>query len=185
MAGRECAQTVPLERQYKTDHPLLTKENTMNNLDATQKFGLPARSEDRIPTAPADAANGNAAPPVEDENGRWLTRGPAGDWYFYDGNAWVMTNPPESAGAVADLHHQSEAPTPARRATLMVVLGYTSAIVALFFLPPLFGLLGMYFGSRAKKQGDQRRGRVVIITSRVCLVVGGIFGVIVYLATHH
>ena len=52
------------------------------------------------------------------------------------------------------------------------------AIISLLFIPPLFGILGIYLGYRSKKQGQQTLGTVGIALSIVCMVLGMFIGAI-------
>lgn len=171
----------------------------MNHLDTTQKFELPARRSDdrrsrrkvelsvrpndRYPAATAAASDDNPAlTDGEHKNEQWLTRGPNGDWYYYDGKAWIRTSPPaEVVVRRNDGEHTRKTP-PAT--TGLLVLGYLSAVVALFVGSFWVGILGMYFGRRAKKQGDQKAGHAVVVTNGVCMAVGIIFWLTFRLATH-
>jgi hypothetical protein len=172
----------------------------VNHLDATQKYEIPVRSDnrrspgkvelsvrphDRYPATTTAVANGNSTPTNSGNEARWLTRGPAGDWYYYDGSAWVTTSAPDGTTQEPTPSKNPAAPRRSRVATLMIVVGYVFAVVALLFYPPVFGGLGVFLGYRAKKLGSQKQGRALMITSGVCLAVGGILGVLVGVLTHH
>lgn len=59
-----------------------------------------------------------------------------------------------------------------------VKAGGVCAIVAFLFFPPLFGILGIVFGSIAWSKGEIQ-GRNVVVLSVVGLIVGMVIGAMV------
>jgi hypothetical protein len=59
-----------------------------------------------------------------------------------------------------------------------VKAGGVCAIVAFLFIPPLFGILGIVFGSIAWSKGEIQ-GRNVVVLSVVGLIVGMVIGAMV------
>ena len=55
---------------------------------------------------------------------------------------------------------------------------FVCAAIALFILPPVFGIAGIILGSVGRSKGDPL-GRTAMIVSGVCLVLGMIIGIIV------
>jgi hypothetical protein len=66
-------------------------------------------------------------------------------------------------------------------AKLWIALGIVFAIIALAFLPPLFGGLGILFGYLARRRGSKSGGLVTMYISGSAMVVGMIFGAVVAL----
>ncbi len=64
----------------------------------------------------------------------------------------------------------------------MIGLGIAFAVIALVFLPPLFGGLGMLFGHLARRKGSETGGLVTMYISGVAMVLGIIFGALVALS---
>ena len=58
-------------------------------------------------------------------------------------------------------------------ANLFITLGWLFAIIALFFLPPLFGVLGIIMGIIANKKGH--RGGIAIIAASILMYAVGNF----------
>ncbi|HSH60257.1 MAG TPA: hypothetical protein VK988_11570 [Acidimicrobiales bacterium] len=54
---------------------------------------------------------------------------------------------------------------------------FACAVIALIFLPPVFGIAGIALGSVGKSKGDPL-GQTAVIVSAVCLALGMIIGVI-------
>lgn len=59
-----------------------------------------------------------------------------------------------------------------------VIVAYICAALSLLFFPPLFGMLGIIFGSIAANKGDTN-GKTAAIVSGVCMVIGIFFGMII------
>lgn len=55
-------------------------------------------------------------------------------------------------------------------------LGYIFAVISLFFIPILFGGLGIYLGNKVKKNGDESSGNRLITVSIILMVIGMIIG---------
>ena len=55
-------------------------------------------------------------------------------------------------------------------------LGYIFAILSVFFIPILFGGLGIYLGNKVKKNGEENSGNTLIIVSIILMVIGIIWG---------
>ena len=55
-------------------------------------------------------------------------------------------------------------------------LGYIFAILSLFFIPILFGGLGIYLGNKVKKSGDESSGNTLITVSIILMIIGIIWG---------
>jgi hypothetical protein len=68
-------------------------------------------------------------------------------------------------------------------AKLWIALGIVFAIIALVFLPPLFGGLGILFGYLARRKGSKRGGLVTMYISGNAMVIGMIFGAVVALVS--
>jgi hypothetical protein len=66
-------------------------------------------------------------------------------------------------------------------AKLWIGLGIASAVIALLFLPPLFGGLGILFGYLARRGGSRTGGVATMYISGTAMVVGMIFGALVAL----
>ena len=64
-------------------------------------------------------------------------------------------------------------------AKLWIGLGIVFAVIALVFLPPLFGSLGILFGYLARCRGSRASGAVTMYISGTAMVLGMIFGVLV------
>jgi hypothetical protein len=65
------------------------------------------------------------------------------------------------------------------KATGFAVASGVCAVISLFFIPLLFGLLGILFGYFAYRR-DPDLGKKCMIGSGIALVVGGILGVMVW-----
>ena len=50
---------------------------------------------------------------------------------------------------------------------IWIFLGIISALVALFFFPPIFGLLGVFFGYQAKKSGNSAGGFTIMVITQL------------------
>lgn len=61
---------------------------------------------------------------------------------------------------------------------LLLILGWMSAATSLFFIPIVFGLIGLSFGF-AERKVNSTQGNILIIGSIICGVFGIIFGAIV------
>lgn len=84
----------------------------------------------------------------------------------------IPINPPSAPNQI--LQPQ---PTPEGRPGLTAgVWSIICAALALFFFPPVFGILGIYLGHRAKKKGRITLGTVGIALSIVCMILGMIIG---------
>lgn len=59
---------------------------------------------------------------------------------------------------------------------LWVLLSVVCAAVALFFLPPLFGGLGVFLGYRAKQVGNEGGGIAMMVVSGACMLLGMLWG---------
>ena len=80
----------------------------------------------------------------------------------------------------------TEYSTPARRATtgarVCTILGFVFAVVAILFLPPLFGLAGLVLGVVGGALGDRPTGWYAAGAS----VAGAVIGmVLAYALLHH
>jgi purine-cytosine permease-like protein len=64
-------------------------------------------------------------------------------------------------------------------AKLWIGLGIVFAVLALGFLPPLFGSLGILFGYLARRRGSRAGGVATMYISGSAMVLGMIFGVLV------
>ena len=56
-----------------------------------------------------------------------------------------------------------------------VKAGGICAIISLFIIPPLFGILGIVFGSIAWSKGEIQ-GRNVVVVSVVAMIIGMVVG---------
>lgn len=57
-----------------------------------------------------------------------------------------------------------------------LALGVVCAIVALLFLPPVFGLVSIFAGVQLFRKFDEGLGLAIIILGAACLVFGMILG---------
>lgn len=57
-----------------------------------------------------------------------------------------------------------------------ICLSIVFAVVALFFLPPLFGGLGIYFSYRIKQKGKEGIGVALMVVNGACLLLGMFLG---------
>jgi hypothetical protein len=65
-------------------------------------------------------------------------------------------------------------------AKLWIGLGIIFAIIAVIFLPPLFGGLGILFGYLARRGGSQVGGVFTMYISGTAMVLGMALGVLLY-----
>jgi len=82
------------------------------------------------------------------------------------------------AGAVPP---KTAAPPPApgeSRAGLYAKIGIASGIVAIFFVPLIFGPLGIILGYVARKDGEEQLGMYAIIAGIAGLVIGVVLAVV-------
>lgn len=63
---------------------------------------------------------------------------------------------------------------------VFIIGAIIGAIVSIFFLPPLFGGVGFWCGTRVKKT-NQTLGSGLMLLNVVCLVAGMIWGMVNYL----
>lgn len=61
------------------------------------------------------------------------------------------------------------------------ILSVVSAVIALGFFPPVFGVLGIVLGVVAHRKGEKTLGLIGIILSAVFMVIGSIVGAAVSL----
>jgi predicted nucleic acid-binding Zn ribbon protein len=61
-----------------------------------------------------------------------------------------------------------------------IVMSIIAAIIAIFFLPPLFGGFGFWCGMRVKKV-NMALGSGLMLLNAACLVTGMIWGMVNYL----
>ncbi len=66
-------------------------------------------------------------------------------------------------------------------AKVWIGLGLAFAVIALLFLPPLFGSLGILFGYLAKRGGSKSGGVLTMSTSGTAMVLGMVMGALVAL----
>jgi hypothetical protein len=59
-----------------------------------------------------------------------------------------------------------------------LALGIVSGIVALFFLPPVFGIVSIFCGIQLFRKFDEGLGLAICILGGVCLILGVIIGFI-------
>jgi hypothetical protein len=64
-----------------------------------------------------------------------------------------------------------------------LALGIVSAIISLFFLPPLFGIISIFCGIQLYRKFDERLGLAVIILGGACLILGVVIGILVAIGT--
>ena len=64
---------------------------------------------------------------------------------------------------------------------IWIFLGIACALIALLFLPPLFGGLGVFFGYKAKEDGNGAGGVAIMFISGACMLMGMFMGSIMYL----
>lgn len=57
-----------------------------------------------------------------------------------------------------------------------VVLSIPFAVVALFFLPPVFGGIGVFLGYKAKQEGSEAGGVTMMVVNGACLLFGMLSG---------
>jgi len=63
-------------------------------------------------------------------------------------------------------------------AGLAIFLSILFGITALFFLPPLFGGLGVFFGFKVKQKGNEGLGIALMVVNGACLLIGMFLGVL-------
>lgn len=66
-------------------------------------------------------------------------------------------------------------------AKVWIGLGLAFAVIALGFLPPLFGGLGILFGHLARRKGSKSGGLVTMYVSGTTMALGMVFGALVAL----
>ena len=62
------------------------------------------------------------------------------------------------------------------------IIGIVCGVIALLFIPPLFGIAGVVLGVVARSKGE-RLGTIAIIVAAIGLVVGMILGYVVFSAS--
>ena len=60
-----------------------------------------------------------------------------------------------------------------------LALGIVSAVVALFILPPVFGIVSIVCGVQLFRKFDERLGLAICIFGGACLIFGVIIGMLV------
>jgi hypothetical protein len=70
---------------------------------------------------------------------------------------------------------------PAEASGGLVIGAIICAIVALIFLPPVFGGVAIWLGSKVRKT-NEGLGTGLMVFSGVCLVVGMVIGALVFVA---
>jgi hypothetical protein len=65
--------------------------------------------------------------------------------------------------------------------TGLVIGAIVCAVVALAFIPPLFGGIALYLGSRVRKTNEGLGTRLMVFAG-VCLVAGMVIGVMMFTA---
>lgn len=68
--------------------------------------------------------------------------------------------------------------TPVRSATGYVVFGFIFALISLWYLPPVFGGLAIYFGTLVKRAGQESLGKTLTVVGIICMIVGMLVGAI-------
>lgn len=61
-----------------------------------------------------------------------------------------------------------------------LLIGFISSIISIFFLPPLFGILGIFCGYIAHKKGSETGGGLIVILSIICMVIGIFWGILAW-----
>lgn len=59
---------------------------------------------------------------------------------------------------------------------IFAVFGFIFAAISLFLFPPVFGGLGIWFGTIVRNKGNKSLGLVVIILSTVLMLMGMLLG---------
>lgn len=59
--------------------------------------------------------------------------------------------------------------------SIWIICGFISAIISVFILPPLFGILGIIFGFKASKLSIGW-GVFLIFLNAICMIVGMVLG---------
>lgn len=72
-----------------------------------------------------------------------------------------------------ELSQTNKASRPGRKKAILSII---FAVIALGFVPPLFGVAGIMLGYLAKKEGENKLGLIGIILSAVFMVLGFIIG---------
>ena len=62
------------------------------------------------------------------------------------------------------------------------ILGIISAVIAVLFVPPVFGISRIVLGVMARNKGDKTLGLVAVMLSAVLMVIGMILGIVVNVA---
>ncbi|KRL13722.1 zinc ribbon domain-containing protein [Schleiferilactobacillus perolens] len=85
-----------------------------------------------------------------------------------------------SVGADTNANVSTPANTkPAGQHTILLVIGWISAIVSLLVVPILFGVVGLIFGYLARSRGRKEAGTILMIASVAAALLGTIIGAIV------
>ena len=63
------------------------------------------------------------------------------------------------------------------------IIGAVLGVIAIFILPPLFGIAGAILGGVGYSKGDRPLGMYVAIGALVAMVVGFVLGAVVWNAT--
>lgn len=72
--------------------------------------------------------------------------------------------------------------TAQNRSNTLSIIGIVCGVVALLFIPPLFGIAGIVLGIVGRSKGE-RLATVAIVVAAVGLVVGMILGYVVFSAS--
>lgn len=68
-----------------------------------------------------------------------------------------------------------QTPSASSDSIALMAFGYISAFIGLFFIPPLFGGIGVFLGYLLKKRNDVQ-GRYLMIASGAAIIIGFMFG---------
>ncbi|MFG2166558.1 hypothetical protein [Micromonospora chersina] len=79
---------------------------------------------------------------------------------------------------MADIHATARPRSSAAR--ICTILAFVFAVIAIFFLPPLFGLVGLVLGIVGAVLGDKPLGWYAAAASVVGAVIGMIIGYAIY-----
>lgn len=64
--------------------------------------------------------------------------------------------------------------------TTYLILGFATAIVSIFLLPPIFGIIAIYCGYKLRKS-DATLGLLLIIVALITMGIGMYFGALSFL----
>lgn len=70
-------------------------------------------------------------------------------------------------------------PSPNVMHMILLIIGWTSSVIALVFIPPLFGGLGFFIGCILKWTGQARKGMILKLAAASFTIMGVFFGLVI------